>query len=172
MIPREGIQDTQQVALGGGVDDLIDAGEQKRILRASFVEIGEVDTHTFLPPFLRHNDWVGQPIRVSYLANDPCSFQLAGLLDDESLLFRGLPPCLLLHGANIGAHVETMLDYASRDPRQLIGLPCEYLLVRAQELDEGLLLLGLEVGAYGEGGVSGSVLVDRYLLGFRLVLGE
>src|SRR3954465_12047987 len=65
-----------------------------------------------------------------------------------------------------------MLDYAPRDPRQLVRLPSEYILVRAQELDQGLLLLGLEVGAYGESGVGGPVLIDGYLLGFCLVLGE
>ena len=33
-------------------------------------------------------------------------------------------------------------------------------------------MLGLEVGAYGESGVGGPVLIDGYLLGFCLVLGE
>src|SRR4051812_15257226 len=65
-----------------------------------------------------------------------------------------------------------MLDYAPRDPRQLVRLPSEYLLVRAQELDQGLLLLRLEVGAYGESGIGGPILIDGYLLGFCLVLGE
>ena len=53
-----------------------------------------------------------------------------------------------------------MLDYTPRDPCQLVRLPSEYLLVCAQEPDQGLLLLGFEVGAYGESGVGGSVLID------------
>ena len=102
----------------------------------------------------------------------PAAFQLAGLLDDESLLFCGLLPCLLLHRAHVGAHVEVMLDYAPRDPRQLVRLPSEYLLVCAQEPDQGLHLLRLEVGAYGESGIGGPILIDGYLLGFCHVLGE
>ena len=70
------------------------------------------------------------------------------------------------------ALVEVMLDYTPKDPCQLVRLPSEYLLVCAQEPDQGLLLLRFEVGAYGESGVSGPILVDRYLLGLCLVLGE
>src|SRR3954464_5593813 len=65
-----------------------------------------------------------------------------------------------------------MLDDAPGDPYQLIRLPSEYLLICTQEPDQGLLLLRLEVGAYGESGTRGPVLVDGYLLGFCLVLGE
>ena len=53
---------------------LRDARARERILRACFVEVGEVDTHALLPSLLWHNDRVGQPIRVSDLANDPSGF--------------------------------------------------------------------------------------------------
>ena len=104
------------MALGGGVDDLIDARKGERILGASFVKVGEVDAHLFLPAFLWHHDGVPQPLRVPDLANDTCRLQLASFLDDEGLLLRGLSPRLLLHRAHIGAHPQVMLDHPPRDP--------------------------------------------------------
>ena len=86
MVAEEGIQEAQQVSLSGGVDDLVEAREWEWILRVGLVEVGEVDTHAFLSPLLRHNHRVSQPIWVADLANDPRRLQLAGFLDDESLL--------------------------------------------------------------------------------------
>ena len=72
VIAREGIQEAQQVTLGGGVGDLVDARERERILWAGMVEVGEVDTHAFLSSFFCQHNRVGQPFRIADLANDAC----------------------------------------------------------------------------------------------------
>ena len=69
MIDLERIQEAQQITLGGGVDDLVDAWKRERILGAGLVEVGEVDTHALLPAFLRHNNGVFQPLGVPNFAN-------------------------------------------------------------------------------------------------------
>ena len=65
-----------------------------------------------------------------------------------------------------------MLNHLPRDPRQLLRFPCEHFLGPAQEFYQRLLLVGVEIGTYGEGGTGGPILLNWYLLGFRLVLGE
>ena len=73
-------------------------------LRASFVKVGEVDAHPFLPAFLRYYDGVRQPFGVSNFSDGTCRLQLACLLDDEGMLLSGLPSRSFLHGADIGAY--------------------------------------------------------------------
>ena len=97
MVAGEGIQEAQQVALGSGVNDLVDVGERKGILRAGLVEVGEVDTHALLPSFLGDDDGVGQPLWVPQLSDDPSGLQLTGFLDNEGLLLGGLLASLLLY---------------------------------------------------------------------------
>ena len=62
--------EAQQVALSGGVEDLIHAWKRKGVLRASLVEVGEVDAHTLHSAFLGDDDQVRQPFRVPHLPND------------------------------------------------------------------------------------------------------
>ena len=65
-----------------------------------------------------------------------------------------------------------MLDYPPLGPYQPLGFPGEYLLVRAQELHQCLLLIWVEVGTYGEGSSGGPIFLDRHLLGFCPILSE
>ena len=83
---------------------MIDAWKREWILGASFVKVGEVDAHPFLPAFLRYYERVHQPFRIPNLANGTRRLQLAGLLDDEGLILSGLPSRPLLHRAHVGAH--------------------------------------------------------------------
>jgi len=53
-------------------NNLVNAREREGILRAGLVEVGEVDTHALLPSFLGDDDGIHQPLRVSYLPDDPC----------------------------------------------------------------------------------------------------
>ena len=73
VVAVKGIQEAQQVAFGGGVDNLVNAREREGILRAGHVEVGEVDTHALLPSFLGDDDGVRQPLWVPRLSDDPCS---------------------------------------------------------------------------------------------------
>ena len=115
VIAREGVQKTQQVAFGGGVNDLIDARKLEGFLRASLVEVGEIEAHALLPAFLGDNNRVCQPFWVSHLPNDTSLLHFVGLLDDERLLLSGMSPCLLFHRARVRAHPQVMLDYSPRD---------------------------------------------------------
>ena len=72
VVAVKGIQEAQQVAFGGGVDNLVNAREREGILRAGHVEVGEVDTHALLPSFLGDDDGVRQPLWVSQLSDDSC----------------------------------------------------------------------------------------------------
>ena len=54
MVPGIGVQEGQTLTFRNRVDNLIDAWKRERILGASFVKVGEVDAHPFLPAFLRY----------------------------------------------------------------------------------------------------------------------
>ena len=64
------IKETQRVVSCGSVDDLINAGEGEGILRASLVEVFEIDAQA--PGFilLSHHHQVCSPVRVFYLSDE------------------------------------------------------------------------------------------------------
>ena len=54
------VQEGQELAPGGRVDDLVDPWEGERILGTGLIEAGVVDTHAPGLVLLQDEDWVGQ----------------------------------------------------------------------------------------------------------------
>ena len=53
----------------GGVDHHVDVGKWKGVLRTCLVQVGEVDANSPLPVLLLHDDDIGEPVGVLYLAD-------------------------------------------------------------------------------------------------------
>jgi hypothetical protein len=104
VVARESIEEAQQVTTGHRVHDLINAWEQKRVLRTCFVEIREVDTHLHGPiGFLDHHG-VRLPRGVYHFSDHLSLFQLSHFLDDKILPIMGLSSNLMLDGACLWAY--------------------------------------------------------------------
>jgi hypothetical protein len=67
MIAGEGIQESKEVAAGGGVDDLIYPWERIRILGIGLVETCKVHAETPTAISLWDNHRIGNPGGVGYL---------------------------------------------------------------------------------------------------------
>ena len=52
-----------------GVDHHVDVGEWKGVLGTCLVQIGEVDAKSPLPVLLLHDNDIGEPVGVLYLAD-------------------------------------------------------------------------------------------------------
>jgi hypothetical protein len=72
VIARVAIEEAQQGALSGGVNDLVDARKREGVFKVVMVEIGVVDTHSPFVGFLRYKHRIGEPNRVFTFA-DECS---------------------------------------------------------------------------------------------------
>ena len=80
----------------GSVDDLINAGEGEGILRASLVEVFEIDTQAPGFVLLWYHHQVCQPVRMFDLSNESGFDKLGELLPHGlSLGFGKAPQCLL-----------------------------------------------------------------------------
>jgi hypothetical protein len=64
VIARVAVEEAQQGASCGGVDDVVDAQKREGVFRAVMVETGVVDTHSPLVGFLWYKHRVGEPNRV------------------------------------------------------------------------------------------------------------
>jgi hypothetical protein len=68
VVPEVGVEEVEEYATRGR--DLIDPGERERILRASFVEAGVVDTHPPLAVLLPNHYGVSNPYGMLHLPNE------------------------------------------------------------------------------------------------------
>ena len=98
MVTREGVQKTEELAAGSGVDDLVDPWEGIGVLGAGLVEAGEVDAEAASFGVFGDNHTVGEPSGVNHFLDDAGLLQLLYFLDDEILFLWRLAPRLLLHG--------------------------------------------------------------------------
>jgi hypothetical protein len=70
MIARVAVEEAQQGASRGGVDDLVDALKREGVFRVVAVEINLVNTHSPLASFLGYKPRVGEPNRVFTLTDE------------------------------------------------------------------------------------------------------
>jgi hypothetical protein len=70
VIVQVAVEEAQQVASCGRVDDLVDARKREGVFREVTVEIGVVDTHSSLAGFLGYKHRVGEPNRVFTFTNE------------------------------------------------------------------------------------------------------
>jgi hypothetical protein len=61
---RLGIHEAQELALDSEVNDPIDLGKREKILQTCLVHACVVHTHRTFPTLLRHQNWIGYPVRV------------------------------------------------------------------------------------------------------------
>jgi hypothetical protein len=65
VVPRVAVEEAEQVAARGGVDDLVYPRQPEGVLGAVLLEVGVVDAH---PPLFRvllaDEDGVGEPLRM------------------------------------------------------------------------------------------------------------
>src|SRR5664279_2365049 len=71
MISRICIQETQKFAASCGMNDLVNARQSKRVLGASLIQVGVVNTHPPSSVFLQHKNWIGQPFGMKNFGNEP-----------------------------------------------------------------------------------------------------
>ena len=80
----------------GGVDDLVNAGEGEEILRASVVEVFEIDAQAPGFALLWYHHQVCQPVWMFDFSNESGLDEFGHLLPHGlSLGFRKAPQCLL-----------------------------------------------------------------------------
>ena len=73
-------------------------------MKASFVEVGEVDAEAASSGVLGDDHTIGEPSRMDNFFDDASFLQLLYFLNDEILLLWRLAPRLLLHGACVWTH--------------------------------------------------------------------
>jgi hypothetical protein len=77
VITRISVQEGKPCAARRRVDDLIDTGEWKGILRPVFIESGMIDTDaTNVCVILGNQYWVGNPSRCFDLLDEPNVFEM------------------------------------------------------------------------------------------------
>jgi hypothetical protein len=64
VIARVVVEEAQQGAPRGRVNNLVDAWKREGVFRAATIEVGVVDTHSPLVGFLGYKHWVSEPNRV------------------------------------------------------------------------------------------------------------
>ena len=65
MIAREAIQERHDFTASCRNNNFVDSWQRKIVLWTSFVEVGEIDTHSSFPILLLHHDDIGEPVGVS-----------------------------------------------------------------------------------------------------------
>ena len=89
MVAGVSVQEGQELAPGGRVDDLVDPREGERILGTGLAQAGLVDTHAPGIVLLQDEDWVGHPLGVEHFHDEAGRQKLDDLFTDgSSLLFR------------------------------------------------------------------------------------
>ena len=113
----------------GGVDDLINAGEGEGILRASLVEVLEIDTQAPGFVLLWYHHQVCQPVRMFDFSNESGLDKLGQLLPHSlSLGFGKAPQCLLDRFISL-QYIEAVLSQPAWDSWHIRRMPGEYVLV-------------------------------------------
>ena len=80
MVPREGVQETQELAPSRGIDDEVDPRQQEWVLGAGLVQVYEVDAESSLEgQGLWYHHGVGHPCRMRDRPDDTCFYQLIHL---------------------------------------------------------------------------------------------
>ena len=92
--------------------------------------------HTELPPSFRHDDGVGQPLRVLDLSDEPGVEELVHLEADELLPLDGLLVDLLLDGPKVGEDLQSVLNHIPGDPGHIRRLPSKHVDMAPEECDE------------------------------------
>jgi hypothetical protein len=64
VVARVAVEEAQQGAPSGRVDDLVDVRKREGVFRAVTIEVSVVDTHSPLASFLGYKHRVGEPNRV------------------------------------------------------------------------------------------------------------
>ncbi|KAI5324121.1 hypothetical protein L3X38_033194 [Prunus dulcis] len=71
MIARVGVHEAEQLIARSGIHELVNSRQWEVVFRACFIEVGVIDTDSPFALFLfRHQNNVGQPLRVGDLFND------------------------------------------------------------------------------------------------------
>ena len=109
----------------GGVHDEVDPWQREAVLRACFVNVGEVDIESPLAIFFFDEHNVSQPLGIFHLSDRSCLEELTDLLVDGFLPFWCEASALLLDRFEGWAGVQPMSDYCRVDSSHVGLLPCE-----------------------------------------------
>ena len=114
------------------VYQLVNPGQGKTILRASTIQICEVDAHSPLPVcFLDHDD-IGQPLGIIDFSDKIGSKQFLYFVHDSFVSFRSKSSSHLLDELLLKVYIEAVLDNVYRDTRHVFMAPCKHIKVILQ----------------------------------------
>ena len=159
------VEEGEQIATRGGVDDLVDTWKWVRVLGARLVEVGVVDAHAELTTSLRDDNGVCKPLRVLDFSDESGVEEFVYLEANEILPLDGLLAHLLLDGLRAGEDLQLVLNHIPGDPGHVGWLPCKDIDIIPEECDEREFLF-LHQAPANAGGLGG-VWPDLHSLGWH-----
>ena len=114
---------------------MVNPGQGKTILRASTIQICEVDAHSpLLVCFLGHDN-IGQPFKIINFSDKIGSKQFVHFIHDNFVSFRGKSSSPLLDGLLLRAYIEVVLDNVCWDTRHVFMALRKHVEVILKEAD-------------------------------------
>jgi hypothetical protein len=141
VVPGVRIQKRQPLTPGRIIYYLIYAREREMILLAGPIDVFKIDTHLERIILLRHHEDVGEPLGVVHLSDELDGQESRYLLANRLALLGGRSSKVLFDGLHRRVDMESMLGQLRGNTRHVRRLPCEYVPVLTEELDELAFLL-------------------------------
>lgn len=110
MVPLKGIKKTHARVVKGGIYQLVNLCNGKRIFRISLIQISEIHTNPALTCFLLYHHGIGQQLRIKDLFNSPDLLKLTHFfLDYLQMCVRGFLKVLILR-IYCWIHIQVMAN--------------------------------------------------------------